>query len=92
MPIGNENLQIIYRWKALTKESSLKQLFLKMVYCTSLTSEEKEIGCEVQLGNLENDQMNWRFRGVQVGPTILLKSLLAQNCHSLYDFLNGVGV
>jgi hypothetical protein len=63
-----------------------------MVHYTSLASEEKEIRCEVQLGNLENDQMNWRLRGVQVGPMILLKSLLAQNRHSLHDFLNGVGV
>jgi hypothetical protein len=46
---GNEKLQIIYRWKDLTKENSLKQLFLKMERCTSLASEEKKIGLEMEL-------------------------------------------
>jgi hypothetical protein len=41
---GNEKLQIIYRWKALTEENLLKQLFLNMMHCTSLASEEKRIG------------------------------------------------
>jgi hypothetical protein len=41
---GDGILQIIYRWKALTEENSLKQLFWKMVYCTSLALEEKRIG------------------------------------------------
>jgi hypothetical protein len=41
---GNEKLQIIYRWKALTEENPLKQFILKMEHCTSLASEEKKIG------------------------------------------------
>jgi hypothetical protein len=46
---GDGILQIIYRWKALTKKNSLKQLFLKMVHCTSLASEGKKIGLEMEL-------------------------------------------
>jgi hypothetical protein len=88
---GNEKLQIIYRWKALTKKSSLKQLFSKMVYYTSLASEEKEIGYKVQSSDLTSNWTNWRFREAQVGPTMLLKPLLVQNHHSLHDFLDGVG-
>jgi hypothetical protein len=44
------------------------------------------------LGNLENEQMNWRFRGVQVGPTIQLRQLLARINSLLHDFHNGIGV
>jgi hypothetical protein len=49
---GNEKLQIIYRWKALTEENPLEQLILKMKHCTSLASEEKEIGFKIQLSDL----------------------------------------
>jgi hypothetical protein len=46
---GNKKLQIIYRWKTLIKENPLKQLFLKMVHCTSLALEGKEIELEMEL-------------------------------------------
>jgi hypothetical protein len=70
---GNEKLQIIYRWKTLTKENSLKQLFLKIMHCTSLASEEKEIGCKIQLSDLGINWTNWRFEESQVGPTMRLE-------------------
>jgi hypothetical protein len=38
---GDEKLQIIYRWKALTEENLLKQFILKMEHCKTLASEEK---------------------------------------------------
>jgi hypothetical protein len=89
---GNEKLQIIYRWKALTKENPLKQLFLRMENCTSLALEEKEIGYKTQLSDWKSNQANWRFIGLYVGPTIPLKRLLAQIYFFLYVFHNGVGV
>jgi hypothetical protein len=39
--IGNEKLQIIYRWKALDKENTLEQLIFSLVFCESLTLEMK---------------------------------------------------
>jgi hypothetical protein len=59
---GDENLQTLYHWKALTKESSLKRLFLKMVHCASLASKEKKIGLEMKLVDQEGDETNWQFR------------------------------
>jgi hypothetical protein len=38
---GNEKMQIIYRWKALTEENPLKQFILKMEHYITLASEEK---------------------------------------------------
>jgi phage baseplate assembly protein gpV len=55
-------------------------------------SREKGFGHRIQSDDLASNWINWRSREAQVGPTILLKSLLAQNHHSLHDFLDGVGV
>jgi hypothetical protein len=88
---SDENLQIIYRWKALTKENSLKQLFLKIMHCTSLASEEKEIGCKIQLSDLGINWTNWQFRRHYVGPTIQLGPLLASISYYLHNFLNEMG-
>jgi hypothetical protein len=54
----DEKLQIIYRWKALSEENILEQFIFGLVHCKSLILKGKEIGYGVQLGNLENDQMN----------------------------------
>jgi hypothetical protein len=83
---GNEKLQIIYRWKALTKENPLKQLFLKMVHFTSLASEEKEIGFKIQLSDLGTNWTNWHFGRHYVGPTIQLGPLLASISYYFHNF------
>jgi hypothetical protein len=44
---GNEKLQIIYRWKALTEENPLKQFILKMEHCTTLASKGKGFGLRI---------------------------------------------
>jgi hypothetical protein len=54
-------------------------------------SREKGFGHRIQSDNLASDWTNWRFREAQVGPTILLKPLLAQNYYSMHDFLGGIG-
>jgi hypothetical protein len=46
---GDENLQSLYRWKALDEENPLKQLIFKMVYCVSLALEKKGIGQKMEL-------------------------------------------
>jgi hypothetical protein len=74
---GNRILQIIYRWKALIKEKSERQLVLKMIHCASLASREKKIGCEDELAGSERDEANWPFRRLQVGPMMQLEPLLA---------------
>jgi hypothetical protein len=61
------------------------------VHCKSLALKGKEIGHGVQLGNLENDQMNWQFKGVEVGPTIQLGPLLVSISYYLHNFLNEMG-
>jgi hypothetical protein len=71
--IGNENLQTIYRWKALSEENILEWFISSFMCCTSLAFKGKEIGCEVQLGDLGNNQINWRFREIHVGPTMRLR-------------------
>jgi hypothetical protein len=40
---GDGILQIIYRWKALTEENSLKQLVSEMIFCASLASRKKRV-------------------------------------------------
>jgi hypothetical protein len=45
---GNENLQVIYRWKALGKENTLGQFISGFKYCTSLASKGKEFGYGTQ--------------------------------------------
>jgi hypothetical protein len=52
---GDEKLQVIYRWKALTEENPLKQLILKMEHCTSLAFKEKEDRCRIQSGDLRSN-------------------------------------
>jgi hypothetical protein len=89
--IGDENLQTIYRWIALTEENILEWFISSFMRCTLLALKGKEIRCDVQLGDLGNNQINWRFREIQMGPTMLLKSLLAQEHHSSHNFLRGVG-
>jgi hypothetical protein len=74
---GDENLQMIYHWKALTEENSLKQLVLKMVCYASLASRKKGIGWKIELVGLGEDEANWRFKEQHVGPTIRLRQLLA---------------
>jgi hypothetical protein len=49
--IGNQNGQMIYRWNALNEENILEQFISDLVYCISLALKEKEISCEIQLGN-----------------------------------------
>jgi hypothetical protein len=83
---GDGILQIIYRWKDLTEENSLKQLISKMEHCTSLALKEKEIGCEVQLGNLGSNWTNWQF-----SPTIQLGPLLVSISYYFHNFLNEMG-
>jgi hypothetical protein len=89
---GGEKLQIIYRWKALGAENTLEQFIFGLVCYNSLASKGKGFRHIIQSDDLACNWTNWRFREAQVGPTILLKSLLAQNHHSLHDFLDGVGV
>jgi hypothetical protein len=74
--ISYRNLQTIYRWKALTKERSEKQLVLKMVQCASLAFKEKEIGYRDQLSDFGSDKMNWQFMRHYAGPTRYMTSLL----------------
>jgi hypothetical protein len=69
----------------------LKQLFLKMMHCTSLASEEKEIGCKIQLSDLGINWTNWQFGRHYVGPTIQLGPLLASISYYLHNFLNEMG-
>jgi hypothetical protein len=90
--IGYENWQIIYRWKALDEENTLGQFIFGLVHYKSLASKGKRFECKIQLDGLENNQINWQFRERRVGPTILLKRLLAQISSLLYDFHHGVGV
>jgi hypothetical protein len=47
VPNGDEKLQIIYRWKALSKENILEQFIFGFIHCESLASEEKGIGYKV---------------------------------------------
>jgi hypothetical protein len=58
----------------------------------SLASKGKGFRHRIQSDDLASNWTIWQFREDQMGPTILLKSLLAQNHHSLHDFLDGVGV
>jgi hypothetical protein len=55
---GNEKLQIIYRWKALTEENPLKQFILKMEHCTTLASKGKGFGLRTQLDDLTSNWTN----------------------------------
>jgi hypothetical protein len=88
---GDEKLQIIYRWKALSEENILEQFFSVSCTVNHSHSREKGFGHRIQSDDLASNWTNWRFREAQVGPTILLAPLLAQNYYSLYDFLNGMG-
>jgi hypothetical protein len=65
---GNEKLQTIYRWKALSEENILEQFISGFIHYESLTSEEKEIRYKVQLSDLKSDQANWWFIGLCVVP------------------------
>jgi hypothetical protein len=85
--IGNQNWQIIYRWKALDEENTLGKFIFDLVHCKSLAFKGKIFECRIQLGDLESNKINRQFRGVQVGPTILLESLLAQKTVTLYIIL-----
>jgi hypothetical protein len=90
--IGNEILQTIYRWKALDEENPLKQLIFKMVYCVSLALEKKGIGQKMELAVWDGNEANWRLEKHCVGPTILLRRLLAWINSPLYYFHSGIGV
>jgi hypothetical protein len=54
----------------------MKQSPLNLIYRASLALKGEGIGCKVQLGNLGNNQINWRLRELHVGPTIRLRPLL----------------
>jgi hypothetical protein len=44
--IGDENLQTIYRWKALDEENTLGQFILGLVHCKSLAFKGKRFECK----------------------------------------------
>jgi hypothetical protein len=53
---GDGILQIIYRWKALSKENILEQFIFGFMHCESLAFKGKEIEYGVQSDDLAS---NW---------------------------------